>query len=179
MNATPHGELVAILRSFTEELFGGAAADAGKPTWLEKTPFNLLSSPFLWELFPESTVIVITRRPMGVVASHLDQSWAPSTVTDVLNWLEPVYARWLAARPTLLADERYVEVRLEDLADRWPTSRTQLFERLDLPDADTDAVFSPHRAHHRAHQLTSIQRDEVTNRLGWAIDRLGYGRPAR
>ena len=83
-------------------------------TWLEKTPFNLLSIPFLWELFPESTAIVIARHPMSVVASHVDQPWAPSTVTEILNWLAPVYERWFAARPELLRDPRYVEVRIEE-----------------------------------------------------------------
>ncbi|MBO0691724.1 MAG: sulfotransferase [Acidimicrobiaceae bacterium] len=170
-------ELIAILRSFVGELFGGAAADAGKATWLEKTPFNLLSIPFLWEVFPESTVIVIARHPMSVVASHVDQSWAPSTVTEVLNWLAPVYERWLEARPELLGDPRYVEVRIEDLADRWPKSRTEFFERLGLPDTDTTAVFSPDRVHHRDRQLTAVDRDEVSDRLGWAIDRLGYTTP--
>jgi hypothetical protein len=171
-------QLVRILRTFTERLFGGAAEDAGKRTWVEKTPFNLLSIPFLWELFPESTVIVIARHPVDVAASHLDQSWAPSTITDVLNWLEPVYQRWLAARPSLLGDGRYVEVRLEDLADRWPTSRTELFERLGLPDAETTATLEPGRVHHRAGQLTAEQRREITGRLGWVMDALDYSRPA-
>jgi hypothetical protein len=126
-------ELTPILRSFVGGLFGGVAADAGKMTWLEKTPFNLLSIPFLWELFPESTAIVMARHPMSVVASHIDQPWAPSTVTEVLNWLAPVCDRWLATRPNLLRDQRYVEVRIEDLADRFllgPTRVTRAATRV-------------------------------------------------
>ena len=38
-------ELIAILREFTAGLFGAAAQAAGKRTWCEKTPFNLLSVP--------------------------------------------------------------------------------------------------------------------------------------
>lgn len=34
-------ELLEILRRAVDTMFGGAAADAGKPTWCEKTPFNL------------------------------------------------------------------------------------------------------------------------------------------
>jgi len=44
------GELIAILRAFVEELLGGLAEESGKITWCEKTPFNLLSISFLWEL---------------------------------------------------------------------------------------------------------------------------------
>ena len=70
-------------------MFGGAAADAGKPTWCEKTPFNVLSAPFLWELFPEATIVHITRHPVAVVASHLHQTWAPTELWQVVAWLAP------------------------------------------------------------------------------------------
>jgi hypothetical protein len=120
---------------------------------------------------------VIARHPMSVVASHVDQPWAPSTVAEVLDWLAPLYERWFAARPRLLRDQRYVEVRIEDLADRWPTSRAELFDRLGLSDADTTATFSRDRVHHRDHQLTPVQRGEVIDRLGWAIEHLGYATP--
>jgi len=96
-------ELTGILREFTAGLFGAAAEAAGKRTWCEKTPFNLLSVPFLLELFSEAAVVVILRHPVHVAASHLNQPWAPSTVQGVLGWLEPVYRRWLAQRPALLA----------------------------------------------------------------------------
>jgi omega-hydroxy-beta-dihydromenaquinone-9 sulfotransferase len=79
---------------------------------------------------------LITRHPYHVLASHLDQTWAPSTLEGVLGWLGPVYRRWLAPRPVLLDDTRYVEVKAEDLAANWPPSRRELFGLLGLPDAD-------------------------------------------
>ncbi|HEY6738724.1 MAG TPA: sulfotransferase [Actinopolymorphaceae bacterium] len=88
-------ELIAILRRAVDTMFG-AAADAGKPTWREKTPFNLVRMDFLWELVPEATIVHLARHPVAVVVSHLDQPWAPSTVDGVLAWLEPLYRRWLA-----------------------------------------------------------------------------------
>jgi hypothetical protein len=66
-------ELLEILRRVVDTMFGGAAADAGKPAWCEKTPFNLLCMDFLWELVPEATIIHIKRHPVAVVASHVDQ----------------------------------------------------------------------------------------------------------
>ena len=170
-------ELVAILREFTQDLFGGAAEAAGKRTWCEKTPFSLLSVRFLLELFPEATVVVIMRHPVEVAASHLDQPWAPSTLDGVLGWLEPVYQRWLAQRPALLKDRRYVEVKAESLAARWPTSRRELFSRLGLPDADTASTFAPTRLVSRRAQLSGNQQAEIVSRLGRAADELGY--PAR
>jgi hypothetical protein len=167
-------ELIAILRTFVEELFGGLAEESGKVTWCEKTPFNLLSIPFLWELFPEATVIVAVRDPVSVVASHLEQEWAPSSLDDALSWLEPVYRRWLGQRDALLEDHRYVEARLEDLADDWPSWRKSLFERMGLADHDTPTGFDPERAHSRRNAATAEQVAEINRRIGWAIDLLGY-----
>jgi hypothetical protein len=53
-------ELLEILRRAVDTMFGGAAADARKPTWCEKTPFNLLCMDFLWELVPEATIVHIS-----------------------------------------------------------------------------------------------------------------------
>lgn len=167
-------ELIVILREFTARLFGAAAQRAGKRTWCEKTPFNLLSIPFLQELFPEATVVVIMRHPAQVAASHLDQPWAPSTLEGVLNWLEPVYRRWLAQRGALLADHRYVEVTAEDLAARWPLSRRELFSRLGLPDTDTRSTFTVSHLNHRDGTLNAAQHSMVSSRLGWAAEELGY-----
>ncbi len=154
-----------------------AAEAAGKRTWCEKTPFNLLSAPFLLELFPEATVVVIMRHPVHVAASHLDQPWAPSSLEGVLGWLEPVCQRWLAQRPALLQDRRYVEVKAETLAGDWPDSRRELFDRLGLPDADTASTFAADRLAIRRAQLSDAEHAQVVSRVGWAAEELGY--PAR
>ena len=167
-------ELIAILRGFVQELFGGLATESGKVTWCEKTPFNLLSLDFLWELFPEATIVVVMRHPVRVVVSHLAQQWAPSELEQAISWLEPVYARWLTQRPSLLDHARYVEARLEDLAADWPTQRRQLFERLGLPDHETPSRFDQTRVTHRDPAVTADQVKAIERRLGWVIDQLGY-----
>jgi hypothetical protein len=168
------GEVIAILRAFIEELFGGLANDAGKTTWCEKTPFNLLSVPFLWELFPGATVIVSVRDPRAVVASHVEQTWAPSTIDDVLSWLEPVYRRWMRERERLLTDHRYTEVRLEDLAADWPSQRATLFRRMGLADHETPSGFDRQQVHHRDGVLTRDELATIDHRIGWAVRALGY-----
>jgi hypothetical protein len=77
-----------------------------------------------------------------VVASRVDQSWAPPTVGGALAWLKPVYDRWLAWKATIdLTDRRYVEVWAEDLAADWPEQRRALFERLGGDDFVTRSTF--------------------------------------
>ena len=168
-------ELLEILRHAVDTMFGGAAADAGKPTWCEKTPFNLLCMDFLWELVPEATIVHIKRHPVAVVASHLDQPWAPSTVDGALAWLKPVYDRWLAWKSTVdLTAKRYVEVKAEDLAADWPGQRRALFELLGVDDFATRSTFQPHRLENRHHQLDPGTREFVERTLDGVIPAMGY-----
>jgi hypothetical protein len=172
------GELIAILRDFILDLFGGVASRAGKRTWCEKTPLNLLSIPFLRELFPEAMIVVIMRHPYKVAVSHLDQPWTPSTIDGVLNWLDPIYRRWLAQRSALLNDPGYVEVKAERIAAEWPDSRRELFERIGLPNTETQSTFSSSRLAHHDTQLGADQWSQIFTRLRWAAEELGY-EPAR
>lgn len=168
-------ELLGILRRAVEAMFGGAAADAGKPAWCEKTPFNLLCMDFLWELVPEATIVHIKRHPVAVVASHLDQPWAPPTVDGVLAWLKPVYDRWLAWKAAAdLTGKRYVEVRAEDLAAGWPERRRALFELLGLDDFATRSTFQSHRLDHRDDRFDRRTREFVERALDGVIPAMGY-----
>ena len=112
-------ELVGLAARFVDRLYGAAALEQGKTRWCEKTPMNLLTMDFLWEFFPDAVVVHIKRDPRGVFASLLDQPWAPSDPEHVLMLLEAIYARWAQFRnESDLSGRRYLEVKLEDLADR-------------------------------------------------------------
>ncbi|MFH9001936.1 sulfotransferase family protein [Streptomyces afghaniensis] len=168
-------ELLEILRRAVDTMFGGAAADAGKPTLCEKTPFNLLCMDFLWELVPEATIVHIKRHPVTVVASHVDQPWAPPTVDGALAWLKPVYDRWLAWKATVdLTAKRYVEVKAEDLAADWPEQRRALFELLGVDDFATRSTFQSHRLDHRDGQFDRRTREFVERTLVGVIPAMGY-----
>lgn len=169
------GELLAILRGLVDTLFGGAAADAGKPTWCEKTPFNLLCMEFLWELVPEATIVHIKRHPVSVLASHLAQPWAPSSVDGALAYLKPIYHRWLAWKATVdLTGRRYLEVKAEDLATDWPGQRRELFERLGVDDFATPSSFQAHKLTHRNDQFDDETREFIEEALGTIIPAMGY-----
>lgn len=168
-------ELIAVLRRAVDTMFGGSAADAGKPIWCEKTPFNLLCMDFLWELFPEATIVHIKRHPVAVLASHLDQPWAPSTVDGALAWLLPIYDRWLTWKATAsLEGKRYVEVKAEDLAADWPTQRKALFENVGLDDFETAATFQARSLNHRNDQFDEQTRARVELALADIIPAMGY-----
>ncbi|WP_242910665.1 sulfotransferase [Actinomadura terrae] len=168
-------ELLKTLRRSVDEMFGGAAADAGKPAWCEKTPFNLLCMEFLWELVPEATIVHIKRHPVAVVASHVDQPWAPSTVEGVLAWLKPIYDRWLTWKATAdLGSRRYGEVKAEDLAADWPTRREALFESVGVDDFATTSTFHLRGLTHRDGQFDSTTRTLIERTLADVIPAMGY-----
>lgn len=168
-------ELLEILRKAVETMFDRAAADAGKPIWCEKTPFNLLNMDFLWELFPDAAIVHIKRHPVTVVASHVDQPWAPPTVDGALAWLKPIYDRWLAWKEaTDLTGRRYVEVRAEDLAADWPEQRRTLFELLGVDDFPTSSTFRSDRLKSRDDQFDRKTRTEVERALGDIVPAMGY-----
>jgi hypothetical protein len=169
------GELIAILRRAVSTMFGGAAAAAGKPAWCEKTPFNLLCMDFLWELFPEAAIVHVKRHPVAVVASHVDQPWAPSTVEGALAWLRPVYDRWLAWKAAAcLSGRTYLEVRAEDLAADWPARRRELFGLLGAGDFATESEFRPGVLRARDGQFDRRTREYVERELGGIIAAMGY-----
>jgi omega-hydroxy-beta-dihydromenaquinone-9 sulfotransferase len=174
---TDRAELIEILRSFVSALFDTAARDACKKTWVEKTPLNMLSARFLWELFPTARLINMIRDPIAVVASHLDQPWAPGTLTGAMNWVEPMYRRWLAQRADLLSDDRYVEVRLEDASRDWTRLRPAVMARLGLPDDEQMLGFDPLPASHRDGQFSDPDLTAALARFSDIRDELGYGGP--
>jgi hypothetical protein len=168
-------ELLEILRRAVDTMFGGAVADAGKPIWCEKTPFNLLCVDFLWELVPEATIVHVKRHPVAVVASHVDQPWAPSTVDGALAWLKPVYDRWLAWKANADLDTtRYVEIRAEDLAADWPAQRKALFESVGVDDFATTSTFRSRSLDHRNDQFDSDTRALIERALADVIPTMGY-----
>jgi hypothetical protein len=168
-------ELIEVLRRAIDTMFGGAARDAGKSTWCEKTPFNLLCMDFLWELVPDATIVHVKRHPIAVAASHVDQPWAPPTVDGVLAYLRPVYQRWLAWKATAgLADKRYVEVRAEDLAADWPEQRRALFQRLGVDDVATRSSFQSQVLNDRRDRLDPGTREVVERALDGVIPAMGY-----
>ena len=141
---------------------------------MREAPFNLLCMDFLWELVPEATIVHIKRHPVAVVASHVDQPWAPPTVDGALAWLKPVYDRWLAWKTTVdLTGKRYVEVRAEDLAANWPEQRRALFELLGVDDFATRSTFQSHSLENRNDQFDRGTREFVERTLDGVIPAMG------
>ncbi|MBI4665278.1 MAG: sulfotransferase [Nitrospinae bacterium] len=112
------GELTAHAARFVDNVFMAATKKAGKKTWCEKTPHNILDIDFLYELFPDCAFIHIKRDPRGVAYSLMRMPWAPDKVEDVCEYiLKPVYRRWFHLRSKVdLKSNYYMEIKLEEIA---------------------------------------------------------------
>lgn len=168
--------LMKLAAAFVDDLFLNAARERGKQTWCEKTPHNHLHLDFLWELFPQSVIIIIKRDPRGVVHSLTKQDWAPNDVRGACLFLRSVYNRYFDVKGAIdLNRYRYLELKLEDLA----ASPQSALERIasfcglqnpfeNLPDITID------RVNYWQRTMTSQEIQLVNEILGSYIERMGY-----
>lgn len=169
-------ELIDLSAALINDLFCHAAQRSGKQTWAEKTPQHLLSLNFLWELFPDSTVIHIKRDPRGVVHSLTQQPWAPNDVRGAALWLHNVYRRWLDLRATLTLDnQRYIELRLEDLAVSPRSYLSRIAAMSGLADEFHNLPeISIERVEHWREKMPAADQQIVVDTLGSCIEEMGY-----
>ncbi|MBE0646651.1 MAG: sulfotransferase [Bacteroidales bacterium] len=111
---------------------------------LSKNPFNSMRIPLLAELFPEARFIHIVRHPYSVVPStrHL---WDIVQRQNILNrnrylpTIEEVSAFYSQLSETvirdlsLMPDDRFAEVRYEDLETNPAASLQTLYRKINLP----------------------------------------------
>lgn len=109
-------EPVMLARQLVDRMFGMAALRLSRNFWCEKTPSNIFSMRFLWELFPDAAIIHIKRDPRGVFHSLMQQNWAPRNPNATAALLRSIYLRWeWFKRDFDLAGRPYLEIKLEDL----------------------------------------------------------------
>jgi len=110
-------EIVRLCRWYVDRLFSGPTRTNDRFFWCEQTPSNLTSLPFLYELFPDATVVHITRDPRAVALSLTRQPWGPKNIDHAVTWVVGLLDRWLKLRREFdFKGRRYCEVKLEDLS---------------------------------------------------------------
>ncbi len=173
------GQLIQLVRDFVDGMFQAAARKNGKKIWCEKTPFNLLSLEFLWELFPDAAVIHIKRDPRGVVQSYMKQDWAPGDVNSVVELLSPVYSRWKEFKNRYdFSTKRYMEIKLEALSENTAEEINTILRFLGVDrgaEYSTDC-FSEKKANYWTTEIAEKDRAVCENRLAEYFDLLGYSR---
>lgn len=147
----------AVLRA----LYGAYAERAGKPRYADKTPRNVLYLDLLAGTFPEARFVHLVRDGRDVVPSMLGLDFFPDRLPDaVVYWRDRVTSGRRAGRR--LGNDRYLEVRYEELVADPPGVLAGLCRFLDLPF--DDAML---RAHERADEVVAAVQDVGHHRGLW------------
>jgi len=149
------------------------AKSRGKTRWADKTPRYALSLGYIDELFPACQIVHVIRDGRDVVASHRDRWGYWSAVKAVEKW--PRYIRTARRVGDRLPDDRYTEVRYEDLVLNTDATLRELLEFLGEPW--DDAVLHYDQAQHdvagRYEQFSKDRRGDAGD--GGAVYRSRVG----
>ena len=108
------GDPLEATRSLTTRIMGRIAEKLGASRLVDTTPANARKADRLEPIYPESTVVVVTRDGRDVAASFVSQTFGPDDVFEALDQWEQrmlrTHAAVAACRPG-----RVVTIQLMDL----------------------------------------------------------------
>ncbi|MGA9751535.1 MAG: sulfotransferase [Acidobacteriota bacterium] len=167
---------------------------AGGRRLVLKNPCNAARIPQLLELFPEAKFIHIYRNPCrvyystrhyflsGLAQSQL-QSVTPAELDEaVFHFYEGMMRKYWATKD-LIPEGNLVEIRYEEFERDPLRSLAEIYEGLKLPGFDgAKEAFEGYIASQASYQQNRFSADPeelaaVTERLRFALDRLGYDAP--
>ena len=169
-------EMLQKAASFVDDLFMNVAAAHDKQTWCEKTPTNLQSIDFLWELFPESVFIHMIRDPRGVLESMRKVRWAPDNTRELCLFLSRIYERWFDVKANIdVGQYRFLEIKLEHLTAYPIATLEKIADFCDLPNTYKNLPeISKDKVNRWQAQMSPEDLDIANELLGDYIVRLGY-----
>ncbi|HUA55507.1 MAG TPA: sulfotransferase [Candidatus Sulfotelmatobacter sp.] len=170
-------DAIALGRQFVDGMFGAATLRARKTYWCEKTPSNLLSMAFLWELFPDAVIIHIKRDPRGVFHSLMQQDWAPRSAEATAALLRSLYVRWERFKKSFdFTGRRYLELKIEDLVRDPEPALSAITTLAKLPTWSIDPrILSTEAPDNWRAKMPPAAREVCENALGRFFPLMGYG----
>jgi hypothetical protein len=167
-------DLIRITGEFVDDLFMAQTLEAGKRTWCEKTPHNLLFADFLLELVPHSVFIHVFRDPRGVAQSFVRQTWSPSDLVTSCRTVRDIWMRWFAMQDRV-DSARMMEVRLENFARAPLESLNRVLEFAGLESVPSlSEKVTVHQVDYWKGKLQPEEWKVVNRELGDIAERLGY-----
>jgi sulfotransferase family protein len=100
-------------RVFVHDLLDPIAHRAGKPSWVEMTPINIMQGALLSSVLPDAKFLHIMRDGRDTVCSLVARNWLPS-IEDAIEWWGPRRTKTLLGAASIPAD-RVHTLTLEDL----------------------------------------------------------------
>ncbi|MFP4524517.1 MAG: sulfotransferase family protein [Candidatus Woesearchaeota archaeon] len=168
-------ELKPIFRTFFDNLIRGMLKRHGKELFVEDNTWNTLYARELLDLIPDSKILHVVRDPRDVVASLTRQGWTPNELPQVIEWYRSVMRKW-EHQKQLLAEDEYLEVRLEDLVARKKETITKMCSFIGIEPEQTLSDFPLDKAHtgRWKQDFTPSQQETVTEELSSHLEEYGY-----
>ena len=111
------------LAEFIDRFMDAYRKRENRPVWCEKSPRNILRLDWIWERFPKARVIHIVRDGRDVSCSlrnhpkrkRVGDAYVPTNINRPISRCIDHWIRYVSAGIQHRGDERYMEVRYEDL----------------------------------------------------------------
>lgn len=122
------------LAEFIDRFMDDYRQREGRPIWCEKSPRNILRLDWIWERFPKARVIHITRDGRDVACSlrhhpkrkRVGDAYVPTNINRPIRQCIDHWVRYVSAGLKHRGDERYMEVRYEDLITDYETTTKRI-----------------------------------------------------
>lgn len=167
------------LRDLFSQYFCGliqkALKRAGASIYVDDNTFNTLFAREICELVPHAKIIHMIRDPRDVIASYVQQRWAPKGVALAIEYYMAVVNRWFLVRESLDA-ERLLEVRLEDLCqdEQQEFARVCDFCHIEQKSLRRSPDLSRPNVGRWHIDLSASDAELVNTRMAGIISRFGY-----
>ncbi len=111
------------LAQFIDRFMDAYRIRENRPIWCEKSPRNILRLDWIWQRFPKARVIHIVRDGRDVACSlrhhpkrkRVGDEYVPTNINRPISQCINQWKRYVEAGIAHRGDERYMEVRYEDL----------------------------------------------------------------
>lgn len=155
------------------------AEEAGKPAWVEQTPWNVSAAPALLTMFPRARVVHTVRDGRDVACSVVTRNWGPSSPMRGIRWWEK-RMRAAAEGERGISPDRLLVVGFEELvATNREAAYGGLLDFLGLEDEERmRRYFDKKMTAERANigrwrtDLSGGRRDRLDRAYGRALRRL-------
>lgn len=167
--------LAALFGSFINNLVSDCLRENRKDHFVEDNTWNILFARELLDFTPQAKLLHVLRDPRDVVASLVQQRWAPETMQKAARWHRDIMLKWFSVRKTL-PQGSYLEIRLEDLVSipSKVIKKICAFSNLEFEDHMLNIDLSQANSGRWEKEFTKQDKKELELNLADIIDALGY-----
>ena len=143
--------------------------------FVDDNTWNTLYFDSILELLPEAKLVHIYRDPRDVVASYMQQIWAPSDPVHAARFYAGIMRQWWSKKPHL-PNNSYLELSLEELVNSPHDSIKQITEFWELPFEESllSTDLSRSNTNRWKKDIPDSKKEEVMQILEPFIEKLGY-----